>query len=279
MGCAGIVVQRIERKAILQGLAHKPAIFTGVPALYGLLCLLKNAPLDSVNLFVSGGDALPDKIRMAFALLYGRKICSGYGLTETSPLLTSDFDDLLIPTNSVGLPFIDVAIAIRDEKGTELPRNTIGQIWTSGPQIMLGYYNAPEATQKVIRDGWFDTGDLGYLDDTSKLVITGRIKDLIIHKGFNIYPQEIENVILSHPNVLQVGVVGQSDPDVGQVPVAFVRLRKRQEGIEQALKQLCMQHLAVYKIPRSFVCDTKELPTTATGKVNKKVLRSQLSQK
>ena len=123
-----------------------------------------------------------------------------------------------------------------------------------------------------MKDGWFNTGDLGYKDERGAIIITGRQKDLIIHKGFNIYPQEIENVILSHPNVLRVGVIGKHDGD-GEVPVAFVQLRVTQANIEKDLRALCKNHLATYKIPRKFICDTKELPTTATGKVDKKVLR------
>jgi len=117
-----------------------------------------------------------------------------------------------------------------------------------------------------------------YLDAKGKIVITGREKDLIIHKGMNIYPQEIENVILSYANVIRVGVIGKRENAAGEIPIAFVQLRKAETGIENTLRQLCKQHLALYKIPRKFICITKDLPTTATGKVDKKVLRAQLAQ-
>ena len=116
---------------------------------------------------------------------------------------------------------------------------------------MLGYYNAPEINKEVFKEGWFATGDLAYFDDNHKLVITGRIKDLIINKGIKIYPQEVENVILLSPNVLAVGVIGQDDPDVGQFPVAYVTVRHMHPDIENMLKQLCMQHLAPYKVPQA----------------------------
>lgn len=279
MGATVIVVPHIERRHILEGLKHKPTLFLGVPALYGLLCLMKNAPLSTVKYFISGGDALPDKIRAAFSLIYRRKLCNGYGLTETSPLITVDLDDEAGPTNTVGRPCVGLQIAIRNEQGNDLNTEHIGTIWVKGGNIMLGYYQAPEATEAVLKDGWFNTGDLGFIDHRGKLVITGRIKDLIKHKGFNIYPQEIENIILSHPNVLRVGVIGQKDVMVGEYPIAFVQLRSPEPDIEKTLLALCKQHLASYKIPREFICSTKELATTATGKVDKKILRKLLEQK
>ena len=273
-GCTVILVPKIERRYILQGLQHKPTIFLGVPALYGLLCLLKTAPLDSVRYFVSGGDALPDRIRMAFGLLYRRKICSGYGLTETSPFVSIDFADETVPTNNVGRPLLGIDCSVRDEQGNEIVAGEIGELWLRGANIMLGYYNAPEMTQEAMVNNWFRTGDLAYIDTKGRIVITGRIKDLIIHKGLNIYPQEIENVIQSHPNVIRVGVIGE-EADTGEVPIAYVQVRKEDAGLEKALMALCVRQLASYKVPRKFILTTDNLPTTATGKVDKKVLRKQ----
>jgi len=274
-GCTIILVPKIDRRAILKALKHKPDIFLGVPALYGLLCLMRTAPLESVRYFVSGGDALPDKIRGAFELVYNRKICNGYGLTETSPLIAFDADDLLEPTSTVGRPVINIAVSLRDEKGNEVPLGCVGQLWVKGPNVMLGYYNEPEKTAEVLKDGWLDTGDLAYLDSRGKLVMSGRVKDLIIHKGLNIYPQEIENIMLSHANVLRVGVIGKKDETSGEVPIAFVQLRVQSEHIEKELLELCKKNLAAYKVPRDFICSINELPLTATSKVNKKKLRAQ----
>jgi len=272
-GCTVILIPKIERKYILEGLEKKPTVFLGVPALYGLLCLLKTAPLDSVRLFICGGDALPDKIRSAFALIYQRKLCNGYGLTETSPTISIDIDDVTAPTHNVGYPVIGVSCQIRDEQGNNLPNQTIGQLWIRGDNVMLGYYNAPDMTDEVIKDGWFATGDLAYIDSLGKIVISGRSKDLIIHKGINIYPQEIENVILMHPNVLRVGVVGSVDEDVGELPIAFVQIKETDHTMAKSLRELCMKNLAGYKVPRQFICSTDPLPMTATGKVDKKTLR------
>ncbi len=273
MGCTIIIVPKIERRALLAGMAQKPTIFVGVPALFGVLCLLKTVPLDSISYFFSGGDALPDKIRSAFSLVYRRKICSGYGMTEASPVVSVDMEDVAEPTNGTGTPLVGVECAIKDESWNDLPTRQIGQLWLKGDTIMLGYYNAPDINKEAFRNGWFATGDLAYFDDHHKLVITGRIKDLIINKGIKIYPQEVENVILLSPLVVAVGVIGQDDPDVGQFPVAYVTVRQMVPDIENRLKELCLQHLAPYKVPRQFICSTQQLATTATGKVDKKILR------
>lgn len=275
-GCSVIVVPKIERRFILAALQHNPTIMLGVPALYGLLCLLKTAPFPAVKYFVSGGDALPDKIRAAFGLVYRRKICNGYGLTEASPLVSFDVDEETVPTSNIGRPLIDIEIAIIDDENKRLPQGSIGHLIIKGDNVMMGYYNAPDATDAALKNGWLYTGDLAYIDAKGRIVITGRIKDLIIHKGFNIYPQEIENIILSHPNVIRVGVVGKQNEDAGEIPVAFVQLRTAQEGIEKELKSLCLKHLASYKVPKDFFASTDDLPMTATGKVDKKVLRKKL---
>jgi acyl-CoA synthetase (AMP-forming)/AMP-acid ligase II len=142
---------------------------------------------------------------------------------------------------------------------------------------MLGYYNESAKTAEVIKDGWFDTGDLGYIASNGKLIITGRLKDIIVNKGFKIYPQEVENVILMHPNVIRVGVIGEMDEAVGEIAVAYVQIKEKEPGIEQKLRELCERNLAAYKVPRKFICVTHNLPVTGTGKVDKKVLRKQLS--
>jgi long-chain acyl-CoA synthetase len=279
MGCTVILVPKIERRFILEGLTHKPTMFIGVPALFGLLCLMKNADVDSVHYFASGGDAMPDKIRAGFELIYRRKIAAGYGLSETSPVLTADLDDTTEPTMNVGRPLIGVSIAIRNEQGHTLADGQIGQIWVQGDNVMLGYYNEPQKTAEVIKDGWFDTGDLGYIASNGKLIITGRVKDLIAHKGFKIYPQEIENILLMHPNVMRAAVVGEPDEATGEIAVAYIQVKDAQEGIEHALRELCERNLAGYKVPRKFIIVTHNLPLTGTGKVDKKVLRKDLSQK
>jgi long-chain acyl-CoA synthetase len=223
VGSTVIVVPKIERRHILEGLRHKPTIFLGVPALFGLLCLLKTAPLDSVRYFVCGGDALPNKIRAAFALIYGRNICNGYGLTESSPFISINFDDVVGPTSNVGRPFVGMECQLRDDQGNPVSVSQRGELCIKGNNVMLGYYNSPEATEKTVKDGWLLTGDVVTFDDQNSIIICGREKDMIAHKGIKIYPAEIENIILSHAAIMRVGIVGQIDEQAGEVPVAFVQ--------------------------------------------------------
>jgi long-chain acyl-CoA synthetase len=274
IGASVIVVSQIDRKLILGGLQQKPTIFLGVPALYGLLCMMRNAPLDSVKLFVNGADMLPDKIRAAFGIIYGRKICAGYGLTESAPLVAVNHENNQRATVVVGYPLCALDCDVRDDANTSVAPNIIGTLWLKGDNIMMGYYKASEATARVLVDGWLNTGDLAYIDKQGRLAVCGRTKDIIIHKGFNIYPAEIENVLLTHPAVYKVAVIGQEEASSGQVPVAYVALRKREATIERDLRVLCAQNLASYKVPRKFVC-LDDLPMNATGKVDKKQLKQQ----
>ncbi len=274
LGGTAIIVPKIDRSSLIQGASHKPTIVVAVPALYGLFCMLRIS-FNKAKLFFSGGDALSDKVRGFFALIYRRKICNGYGLTETSPFLAVDSDDYTQATNTIGKPIIGIDIQIRDEQDREVPRGTIGVLWVKGANIMLGYYNAPEATAAILKDGWFNTGDLAYLNGNDKIVLAGREKDLISNKGLKIYPQEVENIILSHQAVLQVGVVGMTDGEE-EVPVAFVASKEKDtEKLAKELKEHCLRNLAAYKVPRQFFI-RRELPVTTTGKVDKKILRAEL---
>jgi long-chain acyl-CoA synthetase len=272
VGATVILVQKIDRANLLSVFEHKPTIFFGVPALYGFLCVLKTAPLDTVRLFISGGDALPDKIRMLFALIYGRKIINGYGLSETSPVIAFDCDDVVAASNTVGFPLIDIQCEIRDETGRVCEANEIGVLFVKSDSVMKGYYEAAEATAAVLENGWFCTGDYAYWARSGKLVVTGRQKDLIVNKGLKIYPQEVENILLSHPLVIRAAVIGIHDDESGQVPIAWVQVRSVEPELEKELKNMCMQQLATYKVPRKIFCVIQDLPLTATGKVNKKAL-------
>ncbi|HEV2917144.1 MAG TPA: AMP-binding protein [Candidatus Babeliales bacterium] len=272
-GVSVILIPKIDRHAIIDGLKHKPTLLVGVPALYGLLCLMKNAPLDSIRLFSSGGDMLPDKIRTGFALLYHRRILNGYGLTETSPVIATMMEDELTSVGTVGRPLIGISCEIKDEQGNKLPVGKSGILWVKGDNVMLGYYRAPDATRSVYKEGWFNTGDLAYIDRQGRIVFTGREKDLIVSKGFNVYPPEIENVVMQHPQVIAVGVIGCPAPDIGEYVVAYVQIKSAHHGIEKELKAMCANALAPYKIPRQFICTQDELPMTATRKIDKKILR------
>jgi long-chain acyl-CoA synthetase len=274
LGSTAIIGAKIDRRSLLNGLQQKPPIVFGVPALYGIFCLMKTLPFESVEYFFSGGDALSDKMRALFGLIYRRTICNGYGLTETSPFISVDIDDYTQPTHTVGKPFIGVLCAIRDDIGNDLPQGSIGTLWVKGDNIMLGYYKAPEATASVLKNGWFSTGDLAYINKNGKIVLAGRQKDLIIQKGIKIYPQEVENVLLSHPKVLQAAVIGITHGE-GETIVAFIASRETNiDELTDELRALCKRTLAPYKVPHEFIIK-HELPITPTGKIDKKLLKAE----
>ena len=272
VGATAVIVPKIERKTIIKGIAHAPTLIVAYSCSYGLFCLLRSLRFPRVKYFFAGGDALSDKIRSAFALIYKRKICNGYGLTETSPFISVDIDDYSKPTSNVGEPFIGMQCSIRSEQGKEQKQGKIGTLWVQGANVMLGYYNAPEATAAIVHEGWLNTGDLAYRDAVGKIVLVGRERDLISNKGLKIYPQEVENILLSHPQILQAAVIGIRE-DEEEIPVAFVATKgTHDDALIVELRALCVRNLAGYKIPRRFYL-RNELPTTATGKVDKKVLK------
>ncbi len=272
IGATIITVPKIDRRALLQGLEQKPTVFFGFPALFGLLVMMRTAPLNSIKLFVSGADALPDKIRMAFSLMYGRKICSGYGLTEASPVVAVDGDGEDTPTNMVGRPVMGMQCQVRDDTLNPVPYGTVGTLWICGDNVMQGYYRDAALTASVMHDGWLNTGDLAVVEPDGSLVIVGRSKDLIINKGFNIYPQEVENVLLRHPAIIKAAVIAQEE-DGGQVPVAYVAVRDGVKVLPAEITAFCRDNLAAYKVPRVVTC-LADLPMTATGKVDKKTLKN-----
>ncbi len=274
-GLKTIIVPKIERSMLIEALAYNPTVIFGIPQLYGLFCLLKNLPFPKVRYFMSGGDLLPNKTRMSFELIYRRKICTGYGLTEASPFISIDTDDTLKVPDTVGKPFVGIECSLKDEEGVELQSNETGILWVKGKNVMLGYHNAPGLTKDVLVDGWLNTGDIAYFTPSGKIVLYGRQKDLIKSKGVKVYPQEIENVILEHPLVIAAAVVGVQTGEE-EIPVAYVSVRKQAlqdaQVIEEELRVLCASHLATYEIPRRFyIRDT--LPMTTTGKVDKKALK------
>lgn len=276
IGAEVIIVPRISRPALIAALAKKPTIILGIPQLFGLFCLMKNISFSKARILCSGGDALHPSIKMGFELRFNRRLINGFGLTETCPLVAANLVDVHAPTHSVGKPFFGIIVEIRDEQERPVPQGTVGTIWVKGKNVMLGYYNAPAPTQEILKDGWLNTGDMGYLEKNGSLVLAGREKDLIIHNGMKIYPQEIESVLSQHPAVIMAAVVGKKK-DNNETPIAFiVPNQDHPEHLEKILKSHCRQHLAAYKVPTIFYLKAS-LPLTATGKIDKKVLRAMLT--
>jgi long-chain acyl-CoA synthetase len=258
---------------------HKASLMFGTPSMYGAILRLKDVKPDDIKhmyALISGGEPLPATLREAFRQRLGTTILEGYGLTETSPVVSVNTPQVQ-KAGSVGKPLPGVHFRITAEDGTALPANQIGEVWIKGPMVMKGYHNLPDETTEVLTaDGYFKTGDLGKLDDDGFLFITGRKKDMIIVAGEKAYPREIEDCLLRHPSVAEAAVLGKKDSGRGEVVVAFVVPREGQTVKPDELREFSRQQgLAQWKVPRE-VFVVNELPRTPTGKVLKRELAERL---
>lgn len=262
-----ILVPKITRTTLTQAIANRPTIVLGIPGLYGIFCRLSGISFSSVRYFVCGGEPLATNIRRFFSLRFGRTIANGYGLTETGPVISVDLDDFWKQTHNVGLPLPHIEYEIRnpDDHG-------IGTLWVKGPNLMSGYYNAPEATAHVLHEGWLNTGDMARIAPNGSIIIGGREKDIIVQKGIKIYPQEIETTLATHPQVVLAAVIGVPYGHEGEFPIAYVQLLEGSTTTPQELREHCLRRLAAYKVPRKIYLEQR-LPMTATGKIDKKQLR------
>jgi long-chain acyl-CoA synthetase len=198
-------------------------------------------------------------------------IRQGYGLTETAALIATNPAGHEKP-GSVGLPIPGANVRIVDDSGRALPTGEAGEICVRSPAMMVGYWRAPEATAEAIRDGWLHTGDIGYLDEDGYLFIVDRKKDLIIRGGFNVYPRDVEDVLLEHPQVVGAGVVGRPDERYGEEVVAFVSLSSEGAVTADDLVDWARQRIGGYKYPRE-VHLVETIPLTSVGKLDRKALR------
>lgn len=257
---------------------HRPTIFVAVPSMYGALLSVKDAgPQDftSLKYAVSGGEPLPDAVASRMLERFGVRLNEGYGLTETAPVTNWCRPHEYRP-HSVGRPLDDVIERIVDPHGRELPPGVDGEVQIKGPNVMRGYYHLPAQTAEAFTpDGFFRTGDMGRFDADGHLFITGRIKEMLIIAGENVFPREIEEVLNRHDSIKDSGVIGQMDTLRGEIPVAFVELRDGATFDEQALKAWCRKSLAQYKVPDRIVC-LSELPRNPTGKIMRRELKKML---
>ncbi|MFC4321014.1 long-chain-fatty-acid--CoA ligase [Litchfieldia salsa] len=254
---------------------QKPTLFPGAPTIYiGLL----NHPdigkydLSSIDCCISGSAPLPVEVQDQFEKVTGGKLVEGYGLTEASPVTHSNSLWGERINGSVGLPWPDTdAIVLSLETGEPVEAGTIGEIVVKGPQVMKGYWNRPEETAAVLKEGWLLTGDLGYMDEEGYFYVVDRKKDMIIAGGFNIYPREIEEVLYEFEKVQEVVVAGVPDPYRGETVKAYIVLKEGVTCSSEELDQFARKHLASYKVPRIFEF-RKELPKTAVGKILRRAL-------
>jgi long-chain acyl-CoA synthetase len=247
---------------------------TGVNTLFnGLLNTPGFAELNfsTLKLSLGGGMAVQRPVAERWQKVTGTRLVEGYGLTECCPLVTVSPYDLDSFNGSIGLPAPSTDIRLVDEEGNDVPAGEPGEMLVKGPQVMLGYLNRPEETEKVLKDGWLYTGDIARMDEEGFFYIVDRKKDMILVSGFNVYPNEIEEVVAMNDKVLEVAAVGVPNEATGEAVKVFV-VRKDASLTEQEVIQHCRQHLTGYKVPKLVEFRT-ELPKTNVGKILRRELR------
>ena len=280
-GSAVVIIKSIMpfSNIIKQTLLKRVTIFTGVPDVYSALSRAK-LPFyfhwfNKVRFYVSGAAALPGEVLERFSKKFKKaKLLEGYGLSETSPVVAVNRPYLQKP-GSVGPAIPGVEVKIVNDELIEVPIGEAGEIIVKGDIVMKGYYNRDEANEECLINGWFLTGDIGKVDEDGFIYILDRKKDLIISKGVNIYPREIEEIILKFPGVKDCAVVGLKDENHGEIPVAFIEVEEDMEVNEKDLRKYLKSKLANYKLPK-YIYFVENLPKNATGKVLKRILRENI---
>lgn len=289
LGATTVFTGRFDPERLLADIARYGAThMTGSPTMY--YALLRSGAiglhdLSSVRMISSGAAPIDTTALEQLASAFPNAIVSeGYGLSEATMGVTSApvMSDIPTPRGSVGVAVFDTTVEIRDAEQHALPAGEPGEVWVRGPQVTDGYEGRPDLNAVQFRDGWLATGDMGTLDEHGHLFLVGRSKDMIIYKGYNVYPQPLEEILCSHPGVAQAAVVGRPDPDAGEVPVAFIVRRTpgpADETPDKALADEVMAFVAsavapYQKVRSVYVVD--ELPATPTGKIVKNELRARL---
>jgi len=272
-GCHMKLVTRFDQERALEWFdTFRPTLFFGVPTMY---VRLLDAPPDRaraigahMRLFVSGSAPLPTQVLEAFRDRYGHVILERYGMTETLMNVSNPYEGER-RAGTVGLPLPGVDVDIRDESGASITDETAGELWVRGANVCYGYWERPDATAAAFHDGWFRTSDIGVRAADGYITLQGRRSDLIISGGFNIYPREIEELLLAEPGVREAAVVGVADVVRGEIPVAYLVCDHVPDA--DALTASLRAQIASFKLPRAYV-RVDALPRTALGKVQKHLL-------
>jgi long-chain acyl-CoA synthetase len=256
---------------------HGVTILAGVPTMYDALLELPDelaspASFSSVRLAVSGAAELPLALAEAFRERFGVTIHEGYGLTEAAPIVSTSAVEQAPRFGSIGPPLPGVEVRLVGDDGEDVVAGDPGEIWVRGPNVFAGYWDDPEATARVLVDGWLRTGDVAVVDDDGFLSLVDRKKDLIIVSGFNVYPAEVEDVLLAHPGIADAAVVGTNHPRTGEAVVAWVVAEEGVSLTPDDVREHAARNLARYKVPAT-VEVVAALPRNEAGKL----LRRELS--
>ena len=280
-GLRSVLVPRFDPAVVLDTMARERVnCWVGVPTMYWTLLQYARAnQVDTeaiarnLRLACSGGAPMPVEVMKQFEATFGVRVLEGYGLSETSPVAC--FNQFQRPSKpgTVGQPLMSVQVACVDDQDRPVPNGERGEVVIRGHNIMKGYYKRPDDTAHVMRNGWFHTGDIGVLDDEGYLAIVDRKKDMILRGGFNVYPREIEEVLMTHPAVSLCAVIGVPDGRLGEEVKAFVVRKPGATADDAAIIEWSRERMAAYKYPRT-VEFRDALPMNASGKILKKELRS-----
>ncbi len=258
-------------------------IFEGVPTMY--IAMLRHpdvtaTDLSSVRVAVSGGSALPVEVLHEFERVFGADLLEGYGLSETSPIVSFNRVGHLRKPGSIGTPVDGVEVRMLDPEGTEVPQGEVGELAVRGHCVMKGYWENPDATEAAIPDGWFRTGDLARVDEDGLIFIVDRKKDVILRGGYNVYPREVEEVLYEHPAVAEAAVIGVPDDLHGEEIVAVIGIKAEHVPADDAAREalgaeivdFAKERVAAYKYPRRVVL-VDALPKGPTGKILKREIK------
>jgi long-chain acyl-CoA synthetase len=280
-GCQLLIANPRDIAGFVKTLKSRPfTLMSGVNTLYNALA---NAPgirevdFSQMVFSVSGGMATQAVVAKKWKEVTGQPIVEGYGLSETSPVICANRLDIDEFTGTIGYPLPSTDVSIRGADGTALPYGERGELCAKGPQIMAGYWQRPDETARAMTpDGYFRTGDVAVMQPSGEVKIVDRMKDMILVSGFNVYPNEVEEVIAQHPGVTEVAVIGLPDQAAGEVVVAYV-VRKDADLTPDTLREFCRENLTAYKVPRR-VEFRETLPKTNVGKVLRRALKDEVTQ-
>ncbi len=254
---------------------HKLTFLTGVNTLFNSLANnedFKKLDFSSLKAVVGGATAIQKAVADNWKAITGTTLSEGYGLTEATCVVTSNLRNGTERFGTIGIPIPSTEVKLMDDDGVEVAVGESGEIWVRGPQVMQGYYNKPEETAKVLTaDGWLKTGDVGIVSDDGYFKIVDRKKDMILVSGFNVYPNEVEGVVVMNPKVMEAACIGIEDEKSGEVVKIFV-VKKDASLTESELLEHCRKYLAAYKVPKS-VEFRDELPKSPIGKILRRMLR------
>jgi long-chain acyl-CoA synthetase len=277
-----VFLPRFEPEAAFRALQDENVtIFCGVPTMYWALLNYPDAEkfdlekiASTLRLGASGGSSLPVEVIKGVEERFNLPILEGYGLSESSPVATFSRLDMERKPGSIGVPIWGIEVKVVDEDGEEVPVGEAGEIIMRGHNVMKGYYDRPQETAHTLRNGWLHTGDVGRMDEDGYFSIVDRIKDMIIRGGYNVYPREVEEMLMTHPDVSLAAVVGVADDEYGQEIKAFIVPKEGTDPQPDAIVAWAKEEMAAYKYPRLVeIRDT--LPMTATGKILKTDLRAE----